>query len=96
MRWSEEVELLQEEMRRILTYLRWETNKWMDRVLTQAPVPEGTDLSTHLERLTLAEGQTAYANRQATIREQLSARFSRLWHDVVNIALDTTTLPAGS
>ncbi|KAG6847818.1 hypothetical protein H0H93_005714 [Arthromyces matolae] len=61
MRWSEEVELLKEEMRRILEFLSWEGNQWLAR----AKIIIGSDV---LEQ----EGRAAYAQSQAAIRFGLS------------------------
>lgn len=67
MRWKEEIELLWEEMRRVLQFLQWHALWW--------------DNSAHLRTLTGAEreGVVAYATRQAQIRRDLRARFEVLW-----------------
>ncbi|KAG6849154.1 hypothetical protein H0H93_010910 [Arthromyces matolae] len=71
MRWSEEVELLQEEMRRILEFLLWDGNRWISRV------------SAHTEGDTLVqEGRAAYAQSQAAVRFDLRQKFERLWSEV--------------
>jgi hypothetical protein len=68
MRWSEEVLLLREEMRRVLQFLEWHAGWWEDR------------RSLH-EGLTseLAEGMTAYASKQANIRRSIRKSFNHLW-----------------
>ncbi|KAG1887614.1 hypothetical protein F4604DRAFT_1877484 [Suillus subluteus] len=58
MRWAEEVELLKEEMRRILQFLEWDAQRWDERGLENTLEDAGED-----ER----EGRMAYANRQASL-----------------------------
>ncbi|KAG1776918.1 hypothetical protein EV702DRAFT_1179602 [Suillus placidus] len=67
MRWKEEIELLEEEMRRVLRFLQWHA-LWWDNV-------------AHLRALAGAEkeGVVAYATRQAHIRRDLSAKFEISW-----------------
>lgn len=68
MRWSEEVVLLLEEMRRVLAYFKWHEYWWLER-------------RDRWEGLTApqAEGISAYAERQAELRRNLSDEFRRLW-----------------
>ncbi|KAJ7437065.1 hypothetical protein B0H11DRAFT_2255628 [Mycena galericulata] len=64
-RWVEEVELLREEMRRVLRYLEWDSGSWESRVsVTDArvDVPSPTQ-----------HGMMAYATKQAAIRRELAA-----------------------
>jgi hypothetical protein len=56
MRWSEEVILLREEMRRVAAFLAWEADRWM----SQQSAWEGTTQEDD-------EGLTAYALRQAVL-----------------------------
>jgi hypothetical protein len=68
MRWAEEIELLQEEMRRVLQFFDWQANWWdeqQDRLVCE----------TAAQR----EGLVAYAHKQAHIRRQLASRFRVLW-----------------
>lgn len=71
MRWSEEVRLLQEEMRRVLAYHEWHADWW--ELLAFAK----TGLSPDKE-----EGSVAYAYRQASIRLALREECQRLWANV--------------
>lgn len=71
-RWSEEVTLLEEEMRRVLAYLSWYEDLWNRRAAA----------AQSCEDLTLSEGQRAYALRQAEIRSSIHKHFSQLWRDV--------------
>jgi hypothetical protein len=73
MRYREEVDLLEEEMRRVLQFLRWRAEWW--RQLS----PLRADVQTEPA---LREGHTAYAERQAKIFEKLHDRFQGLWKDV--------------
>jgi hypothetical protein len=68
MRWAEEVDLLEEEMRRILQFLRWRTGWWTAKV-GQRGLPEGPQ----------CEGETAYALRQAEIQSELADQFTEEW-----------------
>lgn len=64
-RWDEELELLEEEMRRTLLSLRFESTRWKARV-----VPKDDAFS---------EGMVAYATWQAAIRDALASKFEALW-----------------
>jgi hypothetical protein len=68
MRWSEEVELLLEEMRRVQQFLRWHAHWWV----FQGSRKE----SVSAEQL---EGLIAYAGRQADQRRALREEFSWIW-----------------
>ncbi|KAJ6504317.1 hypothetical protein C8R47DRAFT_1210384 [Mycena vitilis] len=60
-RWEEEVNIIREEMRRILRYLEWETGVWEGRARVQrVDVPTATE-----------EGLHAYALRQADFHRSL-------------------------
>jgi hypothetical protein len=91
MRFSEEVELLNEEMRRVLAFLEWEACCWdaraTERVRTPAPAAGIVDPMIEpampvISESALDEGLHAYALRQAAIRRQLFSRFSTQWEDV--------------
>ena len=71
-RWSEEVKLLKEEMRRILEFLRWKSNDWLCKgdhriVSSLATCP------FHLE------GLRAYSSRQAHVYGDLHNHFLGIW-----------------
>lgn len=70
-RWSEEVLLLLEEMRRVVAYHTWHARWWDDLSYVRE------DLSAPCE-----EGYAAYAFRQASIRRALSGNCSLLWRNV--------------
>ncbi|KAF7312905.1 CxC2 domain-containing protein [Mycena kentingensis (nom. inval.)] len=68
-RWCEEVLLLQEEMRRVLRYLRWQANWWIAHGPVRRPAvcPE------------VAQGLDAYAARQAAFCELLLGHLQTKW-----------------
>lgn len=68
MRWSEEVLILREEMRRVLAFLTWHAVWWDQQVQRR------TGLS-----LEAAEGVAAYAYKQASIRRKIRSSFDTLW-----------------
>ncbi|KAJ6479858.1 hypothetical protein C8R45DRAFT_906215 [Mycena sanguinolenta] len=74
MRWREEVDLLEEEMRRVRAFLRWRSGWWSERV-GQRSLSPGPQL----------EGETAYALRQAAIQTQLADEFEKDWKDLADL-----------
>ncbi|KAJ6503653.1 hypothetical protein C8R45DRAFT_818086 [Mycena sanguinolenta] len=68
MRWAEEVDLLEEEMRRTAAFLRWRSDWWMQRVNGRC-LPAGPQ----------HEGEAAYATRQAGIHATLAMEFVTQW-----------------
>jgi hypothetical protein len=81
MRWSEEVLLLREEMRRVLTFLEWDATRWETRVA------EHTGLDDNV-----TEGMAAYANKQAHVRRSIASSFEQLWRH----SPEFTTLGVGA
>lgn len=73
-RWVEEVELLQEEMRRVVCFLRWHAGSWINKVGECALIIAGNN-----ESLIAYEGLVAYARRQAQLRHDLADCFDRIW-----------------
>jgi hypothetical protein len=71
MRFVEEVELLSVEMNRVLQFFQWQASWWrsIGDTWTHAPI------TSEMRR----EGLIGYANRQAAMRESLTAHFRRLW-----------------
>ncbi|KAJ7847993.1 hypothetical protein B0H14DRAFT_3453348 [Mycena olivaceomarginata] len=68
MRWAEEVDLLEEEMRRIGQFLQWRSDWWNAKVDLRG-LPEGPQ----------REGKTAYAKHQAAVQTRLVADFAVEW-----------------
>ena len=73
MRWTEEITLVQEEMRRVCAYLSFYANWWSSRA--------GIGYLNQYDPF-LAEGMVAYAERQAHLRTSLQSLFLGLWKDV--------------
>ncbi|KAG6806941.1 hypothetical protein H0H92_013637 [Tricholoma furcatifolium] len=69
---TEKVELLTEEMERVIRYLTYQQQSWLDkRELAGGDVPS-------IRR----EGVMAYASCQAALCDALRVNFSQLWRDV--------------
>ncbi|KAF7351692.1 CxC2 domain-containing protein [Mycena sanguinolenta] len=68
-RWEEEVELLREEMRRVLCFLRWWAIWWEERRTARL---EGVSIE-------LRAGLEAYAARQASGARRMCNRFKTAW-----------------
>ncbi|KAJ7652310.1 hypothetical protein B0H17DRAFT_1214975 [Mycena rosella] len=69
-RWTEEVMVLREEMRRVLQYLSWQAEWWQARVASRT---EGVSLE-------LAAGMRAYALKQSAWDERLGRFFRAKWN----------------
>ena len=69
-RWQEEVELLKEEMRRTLEFLKWKSSLWLSKTMTKSGLPLSPELH---------EGLNAYACQQAAVFESLHDHFLSLW-----------------
>ncbi|KAJ7262384.1 hypothetical protein C8J57DRAFT_1183875 [Mycena rebaudengoi] len=74
LRWSEEVQLLEEEMRRVLQFLRWHAGWWREQIGLRPEIDAAQ-----------REGETAYALRQASLKEALAARFEQKWVGVAEL-----------
>jgi hypothetical protein len=68
MRWSEEVQLLEEEMHHVLASLWWEAAQWEMRASEDSHQPSD-----------LKRGIVAYAKRQAAIRCAMADKFAKQW-----------------
>lgn len=68
-RWREEVQLLQEEMRRVLVFFEWKATWWRD-----LECQRHAGLST-----ALCVGLAAYAEKQARMYEALALKFQNMW-----------------
>jgi len=85
MRYAEEVELLLEEMWRVLAFLEWDRDRWNNRALhvrqadaaTHPPTPSLSHRKTAFE-----DGSRVYALHQASICQRLFDTFAQQWHDV--------------
>jgi hypothetical protein len=81
MRWSEEVLLLQQEMRQVQAFLRRQGHWWEERHLLHADLSAGDE-----------EGMRAYALWQSEQRS-LSVNFGEHWKDVPRLVLTSTRHP---
>ncbi|KAJ7716172.1 hypothetical protein B0H14DRAFT_2412947 [Mycena olivaceomarginata] len=72
-RWTEEVDLLEQEMDRVLRFLRWK-EAWWTNLQDQRP--------SVVEDPILSEGFAAYAQRQLGIQCHLRLRFEGNWRDI--------------
>ncbi|KAJ7157909.1 hypothetical protein C8R43DRAFT_1125050 [Mycena crocata] len=70
-RWCEEVDLLEEEMRRTLKFLTWWADWWAGLIGQRTVVDEAQ-----------REGETAYASRQAALRRALRDSFAHKWREL--------------
>jgi hypothetical protein len=75
MRWSEEVVLLQEEMRHVLAYNTWHADWWEEQV--------GCGANMQAPYL---EGMVAYARRQAHLFRTMHDDCQRYWKDTARYA----------
>jgi hypothetical protein len=72
-RWTEEVDLLEEEMHRILVFVEWKGQWWRQMKDGRLDV---------MENAAAREGFNAYAEHQAVIQETLKTRFEKDWRHV--------------
>lgn len=68
-RWSEEVDLLLEEMRRTLAFFEWRAGWWRDQGLRRS----------HTAEVDICHGLQAYAEKQADLLEQLAHKYAKYW-----------------
>jgi hypothetical protein len=73
-RWAEEVELLQEEMRRVAAFFEWHAAWWDERAAVGVGFGE-------IE----SEALIAYASRQVAIRKSMRKRCLVLWSVVPDL-----------
>lgn len=67
-RWNEEVELLREEMRRVVHFLKWQVRWWQERTSLGEPEDDA-----------VREGLHAYVLRQADLHSRLLTSFQKTW-----------------
>ncbi|KAG6808449.1 hypothetical protein H0H92_004083 [Tricholoma furcatifolium] len=77
LRWEEEVELIQEEMRRVVTYLLWQADWWRLKVAGAHGVTSDPSLWS---------GLGAYAESQADMFDSLAASSAACWLPVLHMA----------
>jgi hypothetical protein len=84
-RWTEEVALINEEMRRVLQFLIWKASWWRSRDCNHTGL---LGAGAPVDRL--ADGLSSYAARQAAMYDRLGAKFRRLWAPVYPATLPTS------
>ncbi|TDL14398.1 hypothetical protein BD410DRAFT_734138 [Rickenella mellea] len=75
LRYGEEVDLVQEEMRRTLKWLLVQSEAWIARGTLDTS--NGREVSSHVQ-----DGLTAYAHRQAAMYRALGVKFAKMWEGV--------------
>ena len=80
-RWTEECQLLGEEMRRILAFHKWQESWWQKQI---GHITDATDSEQ--------EGLTAYALRQANIRRMMHDICVLTWHEISSLLSDSSIL----
>jgi hypothetical protein len=71
-RWNEELRLVKEEMRRVITFLEWKAGWWAEGGRRRLDV-----------RPDIASGIRAYAAKQASINHALAHSFKTRWESIV-------------
>ncbi|KAJ7716378.1 hypothetical protein B0H16DRAFT_1741305 [Mycena metata] len=74
LRWTEEVDLLEEEMRRVLQFFTWRAGWWEEQI-GRRDLPDGAH----------SEGETAYAARQAALLIELRDTFAQQWSGLAEL-----------
>lgn len=81
LQWSQEVELLREEMRRVLQFFAWHAGWWEEQG-NRCISDQAAD----------TEGLQAYAARQADIRRRVAGHFRILWAPYLSPPVDNHVL----
>ena len=68
-RWAKEVELLQEEMRRVVMFLEWKSKDWLAKKDARAG-----NLASDIQ-----SGLDAYARKQSAVHHELAVSFVKFW-----------------
>ncbi|KAJ7127318.1 hypothetical protein C8R43DRAFT_957997 [Mycena crocata] len=98
MRQREQVDLVEEEMRRIPEFLMWQAAWWEDLIAVRPQPPENAaersiDIAYAPEHKAYREGNAAYASRQAWRLRKLARQFTESWKDVPDfISMGRTAL----
>ncbi|KAJ7884172.1 hypothetical protein B0H14DRAFT_2339297 [Mycena olivaceomarginata] len=78
MRYAEETDLLEEEMRRVLQFFQWRGDWWRARVGLRAARQDQT----------LQEGHASYALKQAAYQDGMRAGFEKQWRALAGLVAD--------
>jgi hypothetical protein len=71
-RWSEEVLLLAEEMRRVICFLDWKASWWVMQAAARTDLPQD-----------IKDGIIAYVSKQAHINRSLAKDFAVRWRPIL-------------
>ncbi|KAJ7099324.1 hypothetical protein B0H15DRAFT_1001957 [Mycena belliarum] len=83
MRQQEQVDLLEEEMRRVLVFLRWRADWWEGMAGERLSAREESEGIAFADKdCAYSEGNVAYAKRQAGRLRKLAGLFEEKWGDV--------------
>ncbi|EIN10007.1 hypothetical protein PUNSTDRAFT_133777 [Punctularia strigosozonata HHB-11173 SS5] len=82
-RWHEEVQLLVEEMRRVIAFLNWQARTWESTIGSRT---RSTDGVTSVCAADISRGADCYAYRQASLCRALAEAFVRRWKPLLNRA----------
>jgi hypothetical protein len=82
MRWSEELDLVLEEMRRVCAFMVSRAVWWIDqaRIMEESRLRSGWSDESR-------EGSYAYARRQASMFQDISSRCSSSWASTISYAM---------
>jgi hypothetical protein len=81
MRYAEETDLLEEEMRRMLQFFQWRADGWRARVGSRAARQDEA----------LREGHGSYALKQAACQDGMRAGFEDQWRGLAGLVADART-----
>ncbi|KAJ7033004.1 hypothetical protein C8F04DRAFT_958270 [Mycena alexandri] len=89
LRQCEQLDLLEEEMRRILQFLRWRADWWEQRAGQRPQAPEDDadrvpGVAYAPKHAAYAEGNVAYTKRQAEILRTRAQQFEEMWVDAAD------------
>lgn len=86
-RWSEEVLLVIEEMRRVIFYLEWKADWWQQQTRRRSNAGENT------ARDDVQSGIEAYSHRQSQMLRSIAKSFASLWYPILTEANLPTNWP---
>jgi hypothetical protein len=72
--WAEKVDLLQEEMQRVVQFLEWDAQRW-----------DNWGQGNALQDTDKREGRTVYAKHQGVLCQMLAKLFESSWADTLTL-----------
>ena len=91
MRWGEEVELLEEEMRRVVVYLRWHLEWWKSQAARRIGCEEGLQLGLCCYAFKQAANLASLANSSLVIWKACYNKLGRPMKWVYDLVISDTT-----